>query len=143
MALIRRMPRLTNLPELFDWPDWADWSPAATTQRLRMEEYTEDGDLVIRAEMPGVDPEQDIEISLEDDILHIHAERREETKGDEEGRKWSEFRYGSYSRALRMPPNVTEADIRADYSDGILEVRVPLPSPEKAEPKQITVTRKS
>ena len=60
--------------------------------------------------------------SVEGDYLTIHGERREETR--EKNR--SEFRYGSFSRSLRMPPGADAASVQATYRDGILEVVVPI-----------------
>ena len=94
---------------------------------VRVEEFREDGTLVVRAELAGIDPDKDVEISVSDHTLHIEAERHEEEK--KEGRDYvrQEFRYGSFVRDLPLPSGVSEADIKASYRDGILEVRVPMP----------------
>ena len=103
---------------------------------LRVEELTDGDTLVIRAEMPGIDPDKDVEISMHDGMLHIRAERKEseESKGKAEYR--SEFRYGMFERALPLPAGVTESDVTATYKDGILEVRLPRAS---ADAKGATV----
>jgi len=92
---------------------------------LRVEEFTEEGSLVIRAELPGIDPDKDVEISMHDGMLHLRAERKEstETKGTSEYR--SEFRYGMFERTLPLPGGIKEGDVTATYKDGILEVRLP------------------
>jgi HSP20 family protein len=94
---------------------------------VRVEEFREDGTLVVRAELAGIDPDKDVEISVSDHTLHIEAERHEEEK--KEGRDYvrQEFRYGSFARDLPLPSGVGEADVKASYKDGILEVRVPMP----------------
>lgn len=103
-----------------------------TPDLLRVEEEIDGDDLVVRAEMPGIDPEKDVEISVTDHTLHLRAERREETKTEEKGTKRSEFRYGSFSRSVPLPVGATDKDVKATYKDGILEVRIPLgqPAPE-------------
>ncbi len=107
---------------------------------IRVEEAMEDHTLVIRAELPGVDPEKDVELTVDKGILTLHAERREEkeVKGRHSNR--SEFRYGSFSRSVSLPAGATEDDIKATYTDGILEVRVPIDG-EKAEAKKIAITK--
>jgi HSP20 family protein len=108
--------------------------PAATGEmwrrlfedEVKIEEFTKDNNLVVRAELPGIDPERDVDISIVDGSLHIRAERRHEDKVEDRNYRRSEFRYGSFSRVLPLPPNAKEADIKATYKDGILEVHTPL-----------------
>jgi HSP20 family protein len=129
---------------LLDWfrrPDWVTpLEELLEASPLRIEERTEGDQFVVRAEMPGIDPEKDVEISMSDGSLRIHAERREETKSDEEGRRRSEFHYGSFSRVVPLPAGATEADVKATYHDGILEVRIPVDH-GKAQEAKIPVTR--
>jgi HSP20 family protein len=124
-------------------PRWADVVRDRLLEDLdgmRVEEF-EDGDtLVVKAEMPGLDPEKDVEISVSDHTLRIRAERRQETKVDEKGRYRSEFRYGSFSRSIPLPAGATDEDVKATYRDGILEVRVPVDR-GKAEARKIAVQR--
>jgi HSP20 family protein len=95
--------------------------------RIRVEEEMVGDDLVIRAELPGVDPDKDVDVTIDGDMLTVSAERRKEEKSEKDGQFRSEFRYGSFRRSLRMPRGVTADDIGATYRDGILEVRVPVP----------------
>ena len=115
-----------DLPGFFRWPA-RSW-PA--DHFVRVDEFREDDTLVVRAEVPGIDPEKDVQITVADGVLHIGAERREEKK--EEGKDYyrQELRYGSFSRDLPLPPGVNESDVKAKYRDGILEIRVPLPKAE-------------
>jgi HSP20 family protein len=94
---------------------------------IRVEEFREDGTLVIRADLPGIDPDKDVELTVSDGMLHIGAERREEEKREEKGYLRHEVRYGSLSRSLPLPEGVTEDDITATYEAGVLEIRVPEP----------------
>ena len=100
---------------------------------IRVEEYREDGTLVIRADLPGIDPDKDVELTVSDGMLHIKAERRAEEKREEQGYVRQEVRYGSLSRSLPLPEGVTEADITASYKDGVLEIRIPAPEREPAK----------
>jgi HSP20 family protein len=127
-----------DLPDVFRRPILL-W-PERGVDSMHLEEFTEDGTLVIRAEMPGIDPEKDVEISVTGDTLHISAERREEA--EDEGRDYArrEFRYGAFRRDLRIPKGVAESEVKASYKDGILEVRVPMPAEVLETGKRIPVT---
>ena len=108
---------------------------------LKIEEGVEDGTFVVRAEIPGVDPDQDVEVSVEAGRLSIRAERSSRTES-EEGSFRSEFRYGSFQRVVALPDGVAVDDIDASYVDGILEIRVPLPEGGGArETKKVPIGR--
>ena len=96
--------------------------------------------MVVRAEMPGLDPEKDVEITVADGRLHVQAERRSETTTDDKKGYRSEFRYGMFERTLRLPPGATEKDIKATYNDGILEVSIPIDTTE-LEAKRIPISK--
>lgn len=105
------------------WPDQT--APAGAP--IRVEELVENEQVVVRAELPGVDPEKDIEVTVEDGILTIRAERRE-TSEDRTARGYhSEFRYGSFVRQVRLPKGTSAEVVSAAYRDGVLEVRMPAP----------------
>ncbi len=95
---------------------------------------------MVRAEIPGVDPEKDIDIALEKDRLVIRAERTSSFEDDTDGYR-SEFRYGSFSRVVALPDGVDADQIGADYADGILEVRIPMAATEPRPAKKIPVNR--
>jgi HSP20 family protein len=120
-----------GFPPLVTWHDG----------RMRIEEEMQDGTLVIRAEVPGVDPDKDVEITVTDDRLTIQAERRsEETETKEHGYR-SEFRYGSLVRTVALPKGTTTDDVTATYTNGILEVRVPMPAEVTEAAKRVEITR--
>jgi HSP20 family molecular chaperone IbpA len=89
---------------------------------LRVEDFVRDGSYVIRAELPGVDPDQDLEVTVAGGILTINAERREEFTDKHR----SEFRYGTFSRSVALPAGADEEHIEALYGHGILEITVKL-----------------
>jgi HSP20 family protein len=113
-----------------------EWMPE---DLIRVDEYREDGALVVKAEMPGIDPDKDVELTVTDHVLHIAAQRREEEETEEKGYVRQEIRSGSFSRTLALPRGVTEADITATYKDGILEIRIP--APETAPTTTIPITK--
>ena len=92
-------------PGLVDWLEspWAGPPQFTAAQSFRVEEVARDNRYVIRAELPGLDPERDIEVTVEDSTLTIQAERRQQ---DSEPYR-SEFRYGSLTRLVTLPPRWT------------------------------------
>ena len=127
MAKLPRPPAPARFRAIF--PDLADWlespwtgpPPFLAGQAFRLEETIRDNRYVIRAELPGLDPENDIEVTVDGRILTIRAERRQQDNGPYR----SEFRYGSLARAVRLPAGVDAADITARYDNGVLEVSIP------------------
>jgi HSP20 family molecular chaperone IbpA len=111
-------------PGLVDWLEspWAGPPQFTAAQSFRVEEMARDNRYVIRAELPGLDPERDIEVTVEGRTLTIHAERRQEDSGPYR----SEFRYGSLTRLVRLPVRVDPKDVSARYERGVLEVSVPV-----------------
>jgi len=94
---------------------------------VRVDEFRENGTLVVRADLPGVDPEKDVEVTISGGMLHIDAERHVQESREEEGYLRQEVHYGTLSRSLPLPAGTTEADVTAAYANGVLEVRVPVP----------------
>jgi HSP20 family protein len=95
-------------------------------EMIKVEQFTEDGTFVLRAEMPGIDPDKDVQITVDHDLLQIRAERREEEEKTERDFHRRELRYGSFARSVPLPEGVDDASITATYKDGILEVRAPV-----------------
>jgi len=128
--------------ERLEWPGIArrffdvDWEVSP----IRVEEYIDGDSMVVKAEMPGMDPEKDVEISIADGLLHIQAVRREESEHQDKDGFRSEFRYGSFFRDIPLPSGAKESDVKAAYHDGVLTVRVPVPKRNET-PAKIPVTR--
>ena len=142
--IMAKLPR-PQAPERFRamFPDLADWlespwtgpPPFLTGHAFRLEEAIRDNRYVIRAELPGLDPENDIEVTVDSRILTIRAERRQQDNGSYR----SEFRYGSLARAVRLPAKVDAADVTARYDKGVLEVSVPVRTVVKPEGTRIRI----
>ena len=126
---------------LEDWFEWPNPTLREGEKMLRIEEQREDDALVIRAEIPGIDPEKDVDINVRDHTVEIRAERREEKRTEDKGMHHSEFRYGSFYRAVPLPTDASESDVRATYTNGILEIRVPCASRTEQTPRRIPVER--
>ena len=108
---------------------------------IRVDEYREDDVQVIRAELPGIDPDKDVELTVTGGMLRINAERRTEEQTEEKGVIRREMRYGSFTRSLPLAEGATDDDIDASYKNGVLEIRVPVAQPvARPEPKMIPVS---
>jgi HSP20 family protein len=94
------------------------WAPACDV-------FTRGEDLVVRMELPGVEPEADVQITVEDGVLCISGERRQEAATEEVGYYRREWSYGAFERGIAIPEGVKEKDITASYVNGVLEVVVP------------------
>lgn len=149
-SLLRRTAAAPEPFTLFDRMDrlfgeWMRTMPVRTPlveDVIRVDEYQEDNDLVVRAELAGIDPDKDVELVVGDGMLRINAQRRLEEKTEDKGYLRHELRYGTFTRALPLPEGVSEDDIAATYRDGILEIRIPLPeAPEPEEPRRISIQK--
>ena len=96
-----------------------------------------DNEYLIKAEVPGVKKE-DLDVSVQDGVLTINAESKYESEEKKEGRLIrQERRYGKYVRSMRLGKDVDSAKVKAEYKDGILELK--LPKVEEVKPKKIAI----
>ncbi len=130
MSTLTRRDYRSTFMDLFDWLE----SPLTmlrpmSAQTMRVEDYVKDGRYVVRAELPGFDPEKELAVTVSDGILTIKADREEKT----EDMHHSEFRYGSFIRHMTLPATADENHIRASYAQGILEIAIELKTKEAPE----------
>ena len=122
----QRQPR-TLMPDFADLfagsPLFAGLRPFFDRNFLRLEEETKDNHYEVRAEIPGIDPAKDIDITVRDGVLTIKAVRSQ--KAEANGR--SEFTYGAFVRSVPLPSGANADEITAAYDKGILTVSVPVP----------------
>ena len=104
----------------------------------RMDMYEEDKQVVIKAELPGIN-KKDIDITLEDDVIAIKAEKKEEKEEGEKGTTHYtlERRFGQYERRMTLPAKVDAENITATLKKGLLEIK--LPRAEEPESKHIDI----
>ncbi|HEU5003999.1 MAG TPA: Hsp20/alpha crystallin family protein [Actinomycetota bacterium] len=107
------------------------WMPAVDV-------LARDKDIVVRAELPGIDPSRDVEISVHDGVLTVRGERRQEEQTKDDRYMRVERRYGSFERTLAIPEGVNPEGIQASYDNGVLEVTIPGAAQESA-PRRIPV----
>jgi HSP20 family protein len=107
----------------------ADWTPTVDISETESE-------YLIKAELPEVKKEE-VKVTVEDGVLTIVGERKQEKESN--GKKFHriERSYGRFVRSFTLPDSVDEANVKAEYTDGVLNLH--LPKSEKAKPKQIEV----
>ncbi len=108
------------------------WTPAMDVER-------DNGNLVVRADVPGIKPEE-VKIEVENDILTVSGEHEERKEQKDKHFLRRERRYGSFSRSMALPPGVEARKIKAKTHDGVVEVTIPLPKEAKKEKIEITPT---
>ena len=96
------------------------WLPA-------MESYVKDGTLFVKAELPGVDA-KDLDVTVTERELAIKGERRSEKDEAKKDYAYKEISYGSFERQLTLPEGAKTEDLKATFTNGILEITVPVPS---------------
>ena len=133
-TLVRR----TNWSDLFDLMSPTDMFRTFRGE-IRVEEFTEANEFVVRAEIPGIDPDEDLEVTAADGFLTLSATREESTSKTEDGMYRSEFRYGRLVRTIQLPTDVDLDRTKATYRQGVLEVRVPRTERAGLHPKKVMV----
>jgi len=113
-----------------DWALGGTWAPAVDI-------YEHENTIVIKAELPGVDP-KDVDIRLDNNVLTINGERKLDNEVKKESYHRVERSYGAFTRSFTLPTTVDPNGIKAEYRDGVL--RVTLPKREEAKPKQIQIS---
>lgn len=113
---------------------------APVMSEVALDMYETDSDVVIKAELPGVKPEE-VDVSITEDVLTIKGEHKEEKEEKEPNYYRRELRYGSFSRSVRLPAAVNTDKAEAEFENGLLTLTVP--KAEEVKPRQIKVkTRK-
>jgi len=105
------------------------WKPS-------VEMFETDGEVIVRAELPNIDPQQ-VDVTVTHDAITLKGETKSET--EQKGRNYQrrELRYGAFMRTLPLATEVKNADAKATYKDGVLEVRIP--KSERMKPASVKV----
>ena len=96
-----------------------------------------DNAIIVRAELPGMS-QDDIELNLQDNVLTLKGEKKQEAKEDKENYHRTECCFGSFSRSFSLPATVKQEDIQATFKNGVLEIN--LPKAEEAKVQKIAIT---
>jgi HSP20 family protein len=118
------------------WPERWFGTEALELTAPAVDLFEEKDDIVVKAELPGIDKEN-IEVNLADHTLTIKGEKKKEEEVKEENYYRSERSYGSFVRTLELPKDVHGDKVKANFKNGILEVR--LPKTEEVKAKEVKV----
>jgi len=110
-----------------------DWVPAIET-------FKRDGNLIVQADLPGLAVD-DVTVEVEDGMLTISGERREECEVDDDGYRRTERRYGRFTRSIALPEGARTEEVQAAFRNGVLEISIPLA--EQSQQQRRTVNIKS
>src|SRR5262249_1863909 len=147
---------------LIRWPGWGEYpelrhrldqffdefsSGMTPTKVAKLDVIEDEGKLLLRAEMPGIKPD-DVKIEVADDVLTVHGEHEESKESDkaqtkDAGKRFlrRERSYASFTRSIALPPKVDASKIEATVHDGVVEITVPLP--EEGADKVVQITPKA
>jgi len=129
-AMSNRLNRTLNDPHTTPTEgSFGAWAPPVDI-------FEKDDHLVIRAEIPGVQKEA-MDVRIEQGVLTLHGERKQETEIREENAYRMERAYRTFTRSFTLPTTVDASKVTASYKDGILEVTVP--KAETAKPKKVEI----
>jgi HSP20 family protein len=112
-------------------PDKAAWSP-------RIDVFERDNRLVTRVDLPGMKKDE-VSVEVTDGHLALSGERKRETEEKKENFYRSEREYGSFYRTIPLPDGVKLEDVKATFSEGVLEVSVPLPARPEATVRKVLI----
>ena len=142
-ALLRQMTSdLDRMFESSNWPTfrWSDFPNRSATEAAtwfpEIDVFEKDNRLVTKIDLPGMKKE-DVKVEVTDGQLAISGERRTEAEEKKENFYRCEREHGSFYRAVPLPDGVKLEDVKATFSDGVLEVSMPLPA--KLEAKAVKV----
>lgn len=136
--------RLFDVDSIFEpsmlghlWPTRSGTETQAFSPRVDVKE--KDNTYEITAELPGVKKE-DINVSLENGVLSLQAETKQESKQEADGKIIrQERRYGSFYRSFDLGSSVHEGDIQAEFKDGLLKIVAPKAADSKQQPRKINI----
>ena len=112
------------------------WSQRGENFPVPLDVIEEEGEYIVKASMPGVNPEE-VEITLTDNVLTIKGETKRESETNQSSYHVRERHFGSFMRHLTLPMPVNAEDVEATHENGVLTLR--LPKTEAAKPKRIPV----
>jgi HSP20 family protein len=120
-------------------PIWDDRSAETLVWQPPVNVYEDNDHLAIEAQLPGIDL-NDIELSVNEQTLHLRGERKAETEKSKDGYHIQEAHYGTFSRSFSLPNTVNPDDAKATYDKGVLTISIP--KQEKAKPRTIQIEAK-
>lgn len=137
--LERRFEEFFHRPfSTMETPWWPRWPMLAAEFSPRVDVYEEGGDIVMKAEMPGMKKEE-IHVDIGEDSVTISGEKKKEEKVERKDYYRHERSHGSFVRTCALPAGVETEKARAAFKDGVLEIRVPKTEEAKRKGRSIPV----
>lgn len=112
-----------------DWPEFGligNLARAVGSEAIRIEEFVDGDTLVVRAELPGINPDKDVDVSISGRALHIQVTREDTIAHTNPDGFRTEFHYGTFTRSIGLPTGAYESEVKATYDNGILDIRLPI-----------------
>ncbi|XP_028779181.1 26.5 kDa heat shock protein, mitochondrial-like [Neltuma alba] len=125
------MQATENINRLFDNMNITPWSVSGRVRE-------KDDHYKLRYEMPGI-PKEDVKITIDDGVLTIRGEHREQNQEEEDDEYWSSSSYGYYNTSLVLPDDAKADEVKAELKDGVLTVTIPRTEKTSKDVKQISV----
>jgi HSP20 family protein len=141
-GLLRQMT--SELDRVFDEPFFASFrwprvfTAEAPTWSPDIDVFEKDNQLVTRIDLPGMKKE-DVKVEITDGYLAISGERKTETEEKKENEYRCERAYGTFYRAVPLPRGVKFEDVKATFTNGVLEVAIPVPAKTEAAARRVEV----
>lgn len=139
MPIIRWEP-FGELDRFFDERPYISMFPKLGFD-LAIDLYEESDDVIAKMNLPGVNPEE-LDITIDENSLHVSGSREEEQKTDQKDYYSKEIRRGSFSRSVHLPKSINVTRVKAEYTDGILKVTMPKMEGREKKTVQIKVSKK-
>lgn len=131
-----------EMDRMFDrmpfWQGWQGWQGNMWGPSVDVHET--DNELMVSAEIPGVNPE-DLDVTVSEDHLTLKGEIKQATHVDEQGYRLSERRYGSFHRVIPLPVEIRPNESRANYVNGVLEIHAPKSTEARSRSVKLRVNR--
>ena len=122
--------------ESYSSPEGPEETLTTTSFAPLVDVYEDEHNITLKIEVPGID-EKDIDVSIENNTLAVHGQRKFEKEEKEENFQRIERHYGSFTRSFTLPTSVDPEQVSAHYDKGVLKIR--LAKKTEAKPKQIKV----
>ena len=123
---------------MMETPWWTRWPALAGEVSPSMDIYEEGGDIVVKAEIPGMKKEE-IHIDINEKTVTISGEKKKEEKVERKNYVHLERTYGSFARTFALPAEVQTDKARATFKDGVLELRVPKTAEAASRTRKVAI----
>ncbi|MBI2050765.1 MAG: Hsp20/alpha crystallin family protein [Parcubacteria group bacterium] len=137
MSIVRWRPMLDPFSDFDKF--FEEWGGGAQGFVPALDVYQDKDHVIVETPLPGIDPDQ-VNISVENDVLTIEGATKKESEVDDKDYYRKEVRHGAFHRAVALPASVNGEGAKADYTNGVLKITIP--KEERAKPKQIKIAAK-